>query len=97
MTFYIEKFSSLEYSCFVFFFCSYLNKKLISSVTSNWNKFFSFHKGLQGGYQNTGSYQNYPQEQYIRPQTNTLPQQGEFSQPYSSRSHYPPYMPDVDR
>lgn len=51
----------------------------------------------QGSYQNTGSYQNYPQDQYIRPQANALSQQGEFSQPYSPRSHYPPYVPDVDR
>ncbi|XP_076168878.1 trithorax group protein osa isoform X8 [Ptiloglossa arizonensis] len=51
----------------------------------------------QGSYQNTGSYQNYPQDQYIRPQGNTLSQQGEFNQPYSPRSHYSPYVPDVDR
>ncbi|KAG6799870.1 trithorax group protein osa isoform X1 [Apis mellifera caucasica] len=51
----------------------------------------------QGSYQNTGSYQNYPQDQYIRPQANTLSQQGEFNQPYSPRSHYSPYVPDVDR
>ncbi|KAL6436356.1 hypothetical protein ACFW04_004708 [Cataglyphis niger] len=58
----------------------------------------SAHQGIQqGSYQNTGSYQNYPQDQYIRPQGNALSQQGEFSQPYSPRSHYPPYVPDVDR
>ncbi|XP_076222922.1 trithorax group protein osa isoform X8 [Nomia melanderi] len=51
----------------------------------------------QTSYQNTGSYQNYPQDQYIRPQGNTLSQQGEFNQPYSPRSHYSPYVPDVDR
>ncbi|KOX79051.1 Trithorax group protein osa [Melipona quadrifasciata] len=51
----------------------------------------------QGSYQNTGSYQNYPQDQYSRPQPNTLAQQGEFNQPYSPRSHYSPYVPDVDR
>lgn len=56
------------------------------------------HQGIQqGSYQNTGSYQNYPQDQYIRPQANTLSQQGEFNQPYSPRSHYSPYVPDVDR
>ncbi|XP_014604814.1 PREDICTED: trithorax group protein osa isoform X1 [Polistes canadensis] len=56
------------------------------------------HQGIQqGSYQATGSYQNYPQDQYIRPQGNALSQQGEFSQPYSPRSHYPPYVPDVDR
>nr|XP_012154536.1 PREDICTED: trithorax group protein osa isoform X4 [Megachile rotundata] len=56
------------------------------------------HQGMQqGSYQNTGSYQNYPQDQYIRPQGNTLSQQGEFNQPYSPRSHYSPYVPDVDR
>ncbi|XP_026826608.1 trithorax group protein osa isoform X4 [Ooceraea biroi] len=58
----------------------------------------SAHQGIQqGSYQNTGSYQNYPQEQYVRPQGNTLSQQSEFNQPYSPRSHYPPYVPDVDR
>ncbi|XP_014485250.1 PREDICTED: trithorax group protein osa isoform X3 [Dinoponera quadriceps] len=58
----------------------------------------SAHQGIQqGSYQNTGSYQNYPQDQYIRPQANALSQQGEFNQPYSPRSHYPPYVPDVDR
>ncbi|XP_043593849.1 trithorax group protein osa isoform X4 [Bombus pyrosoma] len=51
----------------------------------------------QGSYQNTGSYQNYPQDQYNRSQANTLSQQGEFNQPYSPRSHYSPYVPDVDR
>ncbi|KOC62269.1 Trithorax group protein osa [Habropoda laboriosa] len=51
----------------------------------------------QASYQNAGSYQNYPQDQYIRPQGNTLSQQGEFNQPYSPRSHYSPYVPDVDR
>ncbi|KAK9294047.1 hypothetical protein QLX08_011234 [Tetragonisca angustula] len=56
------------------------------------------HQGIQqGSYQNTGSYQNYPQDQYSRPQPNTLAQQGEFNQPYSPRSHYSPYVPDVDR
>ncbi|XP_076648322.1 trithorax group protein osa isoform X5 [Halictus rubicundus] len=56
------------------------------------------HQGIQQtSYQNTGSYQNYPQDQYIRPQGNTLSQQGEFNQPYSPRSHYSPYVPDVDR
>ncbi|XP_067210941.1 trithorax group protein osa isoform X5 [Linepithema humile] len=56
------------------------------------------HQAIQqGSYQNTGSYQNYTQEQYIRPQGNALSQQGEFNQPYSPRSHYPPYVPDVDR
>ncbi|KAG7205211.1 hypothetical protein KM043_018297 [Ampulex compressa] len=56
------------------------------------------HQSIQqGNYQNAGSYQNYPQDQYIRPQGNALSQQGEFSQPYSPRSHYPPYVPDVDR
>ncbi|CAK9815065.1 Trithorax group protein osa [Anthophora plagiata] len=51
----------------------------------------------QASYQNAGSYQNYPQDQYIRPQGNTLSQPGEFNQPYSPRSHYSPYVPDVDR
>ncbi|KAK2588796.1 hypothetical protein KPH14_001671 [Odynerus spinipes] len=56
------------------------------------------HQGIQqGSYQTTGSYQNYPQDQYTRPQGNALSQQGEFNQPYSPRSHYPPYVPDVDR
>ncbi|XP_046823399.1 trithorax group protein osa isoform X2 [Vespa crabro] len=55
------------------------------------------HQGIQqSSYQTTGSYQNYPQDQYIRPQGNALSQQAEFNQPYSPRSHYPPYVPDVD-
>lgn len=60
--------------------------------------YYLLFQGIQqGSYQNTSSYQNYPQDQYIRPQGNTLSQQGEFNQPYSPRSHYPPYVPDVDR
>lgn len=51
----------------------------------------------QGNYQNAGSYQNYPQDQYIRPQAPSMVQQGEFNQPYTPRSHYPPYVPDADR
>ncbi|XP_066588206.1 trithorax group protein osa [Prorops nasuta] len=61
-------------------------------------KYYNNISGMQqGSYQNAGSYQNYPQDQYIRPQGNALSQQGEFSQPYSPRSHYPPYVTDVDR
>ncbi|XP_015120295.1 trithorax group protein osa isoform X2 [Diachasma alloeum] len=56
------------------------------------------HQGMQqGNYQNAGSYQNYPQEQYIRPQGGPMNQQGEFNQPYSPRSHYPPYVSEPDR
>lgn len=51
----------------------------------------------QGNYQNAGSYQSYPQDQYIRPQGPAMGQQGEFNQPYTPRSHYPPYVPDADR
>ncbi|KAK0164244.1 hypothetical protein PV328_002893 [Microctonus aethiopoides] len=56
------------------------------------------HQGMQqGNYQNAGSYQSYPQDQYIRPQGPAMGQQGEFNQPYTPRSHYPPYVPDADR
>ncbi|XP_008551461.1 trithorax group protein osa isoform X4 [Microplitis demolitor] len=56
------------------------------------------HQGMQqGNYQSAGSYQNYPQDQYIRPQAPSMGQQGEFNQPYTPRSHYPPYVPDADR
>lgn len=65
--------------------------------SKSWSKLVCVEGIQQGSYQNTGSYQNYPQEQYIRPQGNTLSQQGEFNQPYSPRSHYSPYAPDVDR
>jgi hypothetical protein len=51
----------------------------------------------QGNYQNPSSFQSYSQDQYIRPQANVITQQNEFSQPYSTRTHYPPYVPDVDR
>ena len=51
----------------------------------------------QSNYQNAGSFQNYPQDQYIRPQGSGMSQPGEFSQPYSPRSHYPPYVPDTER
>lgn len=51
----------------------------------------------QSNYQNTGSFQNYPQEQYIRPQGSGMSQQGEFNQPYTPRTHYPPYVPDSER
>ncbi|XP_015594992.1 trithorax group protein osa isoform X2 [Cephus cinctus] len=55
------------------------------------------HQGMQqGAYQGGGSYQNYPQD-YIRPQGNTMTQQGDFNQPYSPRSHYPQYSPDAER
>ncbi|XP_051157885.1 trithorax group protein osa isoform X4 [Leptopilina boulardi] len=56
------------------------------------------HQGMQqSNYQNTGSFQNYPQEQYIRPQGSGMSQQGEFNQPYTPRTHYPPYVPDSER
>ncbi|XP_033209829.1 trithorax group protein osa isoform X4 [Belonocnema kinseyi] len=57
------------------------------------------HQGMQqSNYQNAGSFQNYPQDQYIRPpQGSGMSQQGEFNQPYSPRSHYPPYVPDSER
>lgn len=51
----------------------------------------------QGNYQNAGSFQNYPQDQYIRPQGGSMAQPGDFNQPYSPRSHYPPYVADNER
>ncbi|XP_046477122.1 trithorax group protein osa isoform X2 [Neodiprion pinetum] len=52
----------------------------------------------QGNYQGPGPYQNYSQDQYIRPQGNAMGQQSDFNQPYSPRSHYPPYGgPDAER
>lgn len=78
--------------------CKHIDKVYIHCYEfyNNFSR-FTFQGIQQGSYQNTGSYQNYPQDQYIRPQANALSQQGEFSQPYSPRSHYPPYVPDVDR
>ena len=75
-----------------YIYCDFINKRY-QKLYNN----FVFEGIQQGTYQNTGSYQNYPQEQYIRPQGNSMSQQGEFNQPYSPRSHYPPYVPDVDR
>ncbi|XP_032457933.1 trithorax group protein osa isoform X11 [Nasonia vitripennis] len=48
-------------------------------------------------YQNPTSFQNYSQDQYIRPQGSALNQQSEFNQPYSTRAHYPPYVSDIER
>ncbi|XP_014219611.1 trithorax group protein osa-like [Copidosoma floridanum] len=51
----------------------------------------------QGNYQNSGSFQNYSPDQYSRPQGSVINQQNEYSQSYTPRTHYPPYVSDIDR